>query len=115
MRKLIDLFKAHPVLTPAFLLAAALTILFTVRTLMFTIYWADPAHRNQALEPWMTPRYVAHSWGLPPEEVAAVLQVDFSPPRRITIGEIAAQNGLSLTEMESRIRAVAATWHEREK
>jgi len=112
MHKLISAFKAHPVLTPAFLLAAALTTMFIIRTVVFTIYWADPDHIDQAVQPWMTPRYVAHSWDLPPEEVAAALGVELSSSHRVTIGDIAAKNGLSLAELESRIRAAASRWRE---
>ena len=110
MRKLIAAFKAHPVLTPAFLLAAALTVLFTIRTIAFTIYWANPAHSDQALEAWMTPRYLAYSWDLPPEEIAAVLGVELGSSRRESLGDIAARNGMSLAEIEARIRAAATTW-----
>ena len=112
MRKLIASFKAHPVLTPAFLLAAALTILFTIRTIIFTIYWANPDHTDQAIEPWMTPRYLAYSWDLPPEEVAAALGVPLSSSRRVSLAEIAAQTGVSLDELQIRIRAAAAAYRE---
>ncbi len=112
MRKLINLFKAHPVLTPAFLLAAALTVMFTIRTIVFTIYWANPAHKDQAIEPWMTPRYLAYSWDLPPEEVATALGVELGTSRRVSLAEITAKNGISLEEIEARIRATAARLRE---
>ncbi len=108
MRRLIDAFKTHPVLTPAFLLAAALTLMFTIRTIVFTLYWADPAHRDQPIEPWMTPRYVAHSWDLPPEQVAAALGLEPGSARRLSLAEIAASSGLSMDEIAQRIRAAAA-------
>lgn len=107
MRKFINLFRAHPVLTPAFLLAATLTVLFAIRTIAFTIYWADPAHRDRAIEPWMTPRYVAQSWDLPPEAVAAAIGIEPGSARRHSFAEISATTGLSLEEMEARIRTAA--------
>jgi len=112
MRKLISSFKAHPILTPAFLLAAVLTVLFAIRTVAFTIYWANPAHQDQAIEPWMTARYVAHSWDLPADQVAAALGVELSTARRVSLKEIAASNGLSLDELAARIRAAAAAYRE---
>ncbi len=115
MRKFIALFKAHPVLTPAFMLAATLTLLFAIRTIAFTIYWADPAHRDRAIEPWMTPRYVAQSWDLPPEEVAGALGIASGSARRVSMAEIAAQTGLSLEEIEARIRAAALARRQQDK
>ncbi len=115
MRRLIDAFKTHPVLTPAFLLAAALTLMFTIRTIVFALYWADPAHRDQPIEPWMTPRYVAHSWDLPPERVAAALGVEPGSARRVSLAEIAASSGLSLEEIEQRIRTAAAAYRGQEQ
>ncbi len=115
MRRLIDAFKTHPVLTPAFLLAAALTVMFTIRTVAFTIYWANPAHRDQPIEPWMTPRYVAHSWDLPPERVAAALGLEPGSARGLSLAEIAASGGLSLEEIEQRIRAAAAAYREQSR
>ena len=55
-----------------------LTTFFAVRLVASWIYWNDPAHRDVEIAPWMTPRYVAHSWRLPPEVVAETLDLD--PP-----------------------------------
>ena len=117
MRKLIHLFRAHPVLTPAFLLAAALTLLFTIRTVVFTIYWSNPAHKNQQIEPWMTPRYVAYSWDLPPEAVARALglpEPDGPGPRlpRRSLQEISEQTGVPIAEMAARVEAAAESLRE---
>ncbi len=113
MRKLIGLLRAHPVLAPAFVLAAALTAMFLVRTVVFTIYWADPAHRDRQIEPWMTPRYVAYSWDLEPETVARALGLP-APGRgrpwlpRRNLGEIARESGVPLAELAARIERAAA-------
>ena len=112
MRKLIRSFKAHPILTPAFLLAAILTILFTIRTVVFTIYWANPAHQDQAIEPWMTVRYVAHSWDLPPNVLAQALGLSPDGRQRLSLQEIAKRDGVSLDELTRRIAAAAKALRE---
>ncbi len=109
MRKLTTLFRTHPVLTTAFFLAATLTVLFTIRTIVFTIYWANPAHHDQPLEPWMTLRYVARSWDLPPDLLAQTLELDPAPRQRLSLREIAAQKGMTLEELTRRIATAAQT------
>ncbi len=110
MRRLLDAFRAHPVLTPLFVLAAALTVMFAVRTVVFTLYWADPAHQDQPLEPWMTPRYVAHSWDLPPEVIIRALGVESGQGRRVSLAELARQQGIDVDELEARLRKAAREW-----
>ncbi|WP_088625401.1 hypothetical protein [Oceanicola sp. 22II-s10i] len=70
-------------------------LVFVVRTLFFVVYWSDPAHRNQAPEVWMTPRYIAHSWQIPPEALAEALQIPDPPPRHATLAEIARLRGMT--------------------
>lgn len=52
-------------------LAASLIVagVFAARSIAFWAYWNDPAHRAQAIEPWMTPKYISHSWRVPPDIV----------------------------------------------
>lgn len=74
------------------------------------IYWNDPRHRNQALEPWMTPRYVQHSYALKPQVVAEILQIDHPFPHRMRMSDIIALNGMSyeaLTEVLTEQAAIA--------
>ncbi|WP_323764990.1 hypothetical protein [Marinovum sp.] len=98
------LWRDNKLLLAGFVLALAVMAFFAIRTVAFWIYWADPTHRNQAIEPWMTPRYVAHSWHVPPEVVAEAL--DLRPGSgRITLAEIAARDGVSLEEIAARVVA----------
>ena len=84
---------------------------FAVRLLIFTIYWSSPAHQNQPLEGWMTPRYVAHSYDIPPELVRDALNLEPGVRKRQTLSEIARNSGLTLQEMGQRINNVAETHH----
>jgi len=96
-----------PVLTLLFAVALIGTIGFGVRTAMLAVYWSDPAHRNQTIESWMTPRYVSMSYRLPPEVLGPVLGLDPQRPPRETMDHIAGRLGLTLEQVEARVRATA--------
>ena len=98
------LWRDNKLLLSGFVLALVLAGFFAVRAVGFWIYWADPAHRNPAIEPWMTPRYVAHSWHVPPKVVAEALGLT-PGGGRITMAEIAAREGVSLPEIAARVIA----------
>lgn len=104
------IWRAHKILSLAFFVAILLTLLFGVRTVVFTVYWMDPAHRDQTLEGWMTPRYVAQSYELPPEATALAIGVPYPPENRgQTLAEIAKNQGVTLAELQARIEAAAKT------
>lgn len=88
-------------------LALAIAAVFAVRLTIFTIYWADPAHRNQQIEGWMTPGYVARSWDVPPEVLRAALPPlpDARPGSHPTLARIAAAEGIALPELIARLQA----------
>jgi hypothetical protein len=102
------LWRRHRLLTIAFLLAGALTAYFAVRLAASWIYWNDPAHRDVEIAGWMTPRYVAHSWRLPPELVADALDLERRAGRPLTLADIAAERGLTVEELAARLEAAAA-------
>ncbi len=72
------------------------------------IYWNDPRHKNQALEPWMTPRYVQHSYALRPKTVAEILGIDHPFPARMRMSDIVAETGQSYDALTEELRAQAA-------
>lgn len=98
------LLRRHPVLTGAFALALVAVLFFAVRLTVATIYWADPAHREQPIEGWMTPRYVAMSWDVPPETIARALSL---PEKdgfgRISLDRIATERGIPLDTLVAMI------------
>ncbi len=110
MRRITELWRAHPVMLVAFVLAAAITLFFLIRTVAFTVYWADPAHRDQRIEPWMTFRYVANSWDLPPEVMIEALDYEPRNGRSMTLGELAAARGETVEELTERIKAAALAY-----
>lgn len=111
MGRLKHLWANHRVLLLAFIVALAVSGTFAVRTISATIYWMDPAHQDQQLAGWMTPRYVASSYQLPPEVLdEALFIVRGETPRRISLDALAAENNLTLGELQARIDAAAAAW-----
>lgn len=99
------LWRKHRLLFLAFVAAIAVTVFFAGRLLFFSVYWADPAHRGQRLEEWMTPGFVAHSYDLPPEVVREVLELDAGEGKRRTLAEVMQTSDLTLEEIQQRIDA----------
>lgn len=102
MRRFVGLWRDNRLLVSAFVLALAVMAFFAVRTLAFWVYWADPAHRNQAIEPWMTPRYIAHSWQVPPQVVGDALALGRGGPR-ITISELAEDRDVPVATLSDKV------------
>jgi hypothetical protein len=67
-----QIFRAHPYAATGFVLATAVTLFFVVRILVSAIYWANPAHHNETVKPWMTVGYIGTSWHLEPAEIDAL-------------------------------------------
>jgi len=107
--------KRRPVITAAFAIATVFAIMFAVRSAMFMTYWFDPAHRDQQIQGWMTPRYVAQSWHLPPRVMFGALQTDKMPGRRQTLADIAAAQGISVEQLTARIIAAATLYRENQQ
>jgi hypothetical protein len=104
--RLAHLWRHHRVLLVAAATALAFTLFFAVRVAVFAIYWSDPAHRDQAVAGWMTPRYIAHSWQVPPSVVADALQL--APARTgrpPTLESIAAARGVAVEDLSAEVQA----------
>jgi hypothetical protein len=101
------LWNRHRWLLVAFLAAAALALFFGMRAILFGLYWSD--HRDEALAGWMTPRYVAMSWDVPPEIVGDALALPHDGTgRRITLSEIAQSRGVSVETVAADVAAAIA-------
>ena len=98
------LWAHHRIVLVVFLAAAAVSLFFLIRLTLFTFYWSDPAHRNQAPEGWMTPGYIAHSWGLDPQELSRALNAP--PGQRKTLDEIARDRGIPVSDLLREVTAL---------
>ena len=101
------LWRRHRFLFLAFVAAVVVTVFFAGRLLFFSVYWADPAHRGQPVEGWMTSRYVAHSYDLSHEVIREVLELEAGDGRRRTLSEIVESSDLTLEEIQRRIDEAA--------
>ena len=103
------LWKDHKVLLAGFVLAVAVMLFFGIRSIMFYVYWADPAHREEPIAGWMTPGYVSHSWALPPTLLRETLAI---PPeaRRVTIKALAEERGVPTNEIIGQIETAIAAF-----
>lgn len=102
------LIRLHPFAATLFGLGLLAALFFAVRTVAFVAYWHDPDHRQATPEPWMTPRYIAMSWHIPPEEVAAILAIPEDMPHRPTLEKIAKARGISVDQLIAELTAALA-------
>jgi hypothetical protein len=104
------LWRNHRFALIGFGLALAVALIFAVRLTIFTIYWSDPAHRDQRVEGWMTPGYVARSWEVDRDVIRAALPPlpETGMDRRLTLDGIAASGGVPLPDLIARVEAAIA-------
>ncbi|NKX43932.1 hypothetical protein [Roseicyclus persicicus] len=100
------LWRHHRVALIGMGLALAVAAVFAVRLTLFTIYWADPAHRDQRIEGWMTPGYIARSWEVEPGVIRAALALEQG--HRPTLAQVAEAEGVPLPELIARLEAAIA-------
>ncbi|PPB81653.1 hypothetical protein LV82_00864 [Albidovulum inexpectatum] len=108
MKDLRLLWRRHRVTVLAFGLALAVALFFAVRLILSAIYWADPSHRDQHPEAWMTPGYVAHSWHVPREALVQYLDIPPELKRPATIEEIARARGVGVDQVIREVEAALA-------
>jgi hypothetical protein len=91
--------------------AVALALLFGLRAVLFMQDWSGEP--DQDIEGWMTPRYLAMSWDVPPDVVATALGIarDGSG-RRLTLDEIAEARGVPVSQLAAEVEAAIAAFRE---
>lgn len=108
MSGLARLWRDHRQLLMAFAAAFALALFFAVRMAVSWVYWSDPARREMAIEGWMTPGFVARSWGVERDVIAGVLGLAPGEARGRTLDEIAAARGVPVADLEAAVAAAVA-------
>lgn len=95
----------------AFALALMVAGGFAVNLTVAAIYWS--AHREEAVQGWMTLGYVERSWGLPMRSLAVPLDMPKPSPdargRPKTIAVHAAERGLTTAEFIGQIYSAIDT------
>jgi hypothetical protein len=106
-----DLWQHNRKALMAFVAVLCLAGFFGVKSISQFIYWSDPQHQDQPLAGWMTPRYVAQSYRVPPEVVQSAFHLDTdAPPRRISLETLAGDNDMTMDEMQARVDMTVAAW-----
>ena len=98
------LLRRHPILTIGFALALALTLFFAGRFVAQVVYWSDPARQEQEVQGWMTLRYVAKSWRLPPRDLYEAAGLP-GPTRGhpLTLEQLAEDRGIPLPQLIAEV------------
>ncbi|MFQ5624265.1 MAG: hypothetical protein ACE5FS_12830 [Paracoccaceae bacterium] len=89
MSRLRSLWREHRLLLVAFVIASLAVVFLAVRLTVFTIYWSR--YRNAPLQGWMPIGYVAKSYDVPREALAAALGVANGSRRRMSLADIAGE------------------------
>ena len=107
---MLTLWRQRPYLVSAFLLACAVTLFFGARFVTKAVYWADPAHHNQAVQGWMTVGYISKSWKIDPrrlDELARLpLPEEKGHPQPLV--EIARDRGVPVESVIAEVEAALA-------
>lgn len=97
------IWQRNPLLSLAFLLAVTASLFFAWRAVDMALILTNRAEKPVA--GWMTPRYIARSYGLDRDDLAAVLSTADGEDARQPLHSLAREQDVPLTDM---IRAVQA-------
>lgn len=107
-------WSAAPVATVILVVALLAAGFLGVRSTVHAIRFGDPQLRVQAIEPWMTPGYLARAWDIPRAEVIAALGIpDPAPDGPIDLRELAALRGVPLAQVIAEAEALVAPHRQR--
>ena len=83
----------------AFLLVLGFTTFHAYRLVSRAVYWHY--HQDEQIQGWMSVRYVAHSYRVPPHILYQALGLPYRPPDRRPLQEIARAQNRSLDEVRA--------------
>lgn len=96
------LWQHHKPTLLLIVLALAVAIFFALRFVNHAHDWHEIRAFNPPIEPWMTPRYIAKSWDVPPDKLANFLQFQ-QTDKRPSIADIAKAQGRSVDELIAQL------------
>lgn len=97
------MWAAAPIATVILIVALSASAVFGVRTVSDWVYWNDPKHIDQPIMGWMTPRYIAHSWGVPRPVMIKALGMGDHDPKGRNLKRLAEAQGIPLDDLIARI------------
>ena len=103
------LWATAPVATAILIFALGASVVFGVRAAVFW-YTAPPwLERQQPIEAWMTPRYIARSLGLSPRDLMQALKAPMPPPDGpMSLSELAEIRGVTTKQIIAEAEAAVA-------
>ncbi len=103
------IWAAAPFATVILILARTASLVFGVRTTVFWIKRPILAERFLPVAGWMTPRYIARSWQVPPHEIMRAIQAPMPPPDGpMSLAELAKFRGVDLEQVIAEVEAAIA-------
>jgi hypothetical protein len=106
------LYRLAPLATVLLGLSLVLLLVFSTR---FVLHLRDPRPpADMAISGWMTPGFVAHSWHVPPEVMAAALDMERKPGKPKTLDQIAQDRGIPVEQLIQMIEASISDFRARE-
>ncbi|MCK0143540.1 hypothetical protein [Aliiroseovarius sp. F20344] len=102
------MWAAAPVATVVLALALSAGVFFGARSITSWIYWNDPAHIDQPIAGWMTPRYVAYSWQVPRDVMLEALALGDNDPKGRNLKRLAEIKGMSVEYLIKEIELAIA-------
>ena len=107
IRTLRAIWHRHPRLSLGIALTSLLALVFLGRFLWSLVYWS--AHHEEPLRPWMTIGYVSRSWGVPTQDLAAMIGFDRREGKPMTLTDIARQKDIPVADLIAQLEAAIAT------
>jgi hypothetical protein len=89
-------------------LCVVVAVFYGVRIALDMVYWNDPRHHEQQLEPWMTIGYVARSWKLDPSVLRDSLALAPGRTKAASLGNLARKKGMDFEVFAEDVMDVIA-------
>lgn len=102
------MWAAAPVATTVLGLALALVLVFGLRLALWSLFGPPPVALDQPIAGWMTPRFVAMSWRIPPEVVGDALDLVRGEGRPGNLDQIARDRGVPVEDLIAELEAAIA-------
>lgn len=107
------LWKAAPIASGILVIALVASLFFGARAFL---HWYDRPpllDRQQPVAAWMTPRYVARAWGIPPEIIRdAIGRPDKGQKGMESLTRIAKERGVPVENLLADLQTAIITFRE---
>lgn len=112
--RLARLWNVAPVATIVLVLSLAAASAFGARSVMFWLLRPPLSERELTIETWMTPRYVARSWGVPPEVILKAIDAPNPPPKGpMSLSELADYRSVPPAQIIDEAQTAIAAFRDR--